>query len=76
MQTQNNNDQPAGSLAYSPDPEYQDVFAQTGGASAFCTVPGDWQAMRKAGNIAMQALAGQPPQFPDVQTEIFTTYRG
>ena len=70
MQTQNNKNQPASSSAYLPAPWYKEVFAQTGGASAFSTAPGDWQAMRKAGNMAMEALAGQ---YPDVLTKIFAT---
>jgi len=73
MRSQNKYDQPAGSSAYRPDPGYRDVFALTGGTSAFGTAPGDWQAMRQAGNKAMEALAGQAPHYPDVRTETFTT---
>lgn len=72
MEPQENTDQPRGGSAYRPDPGYRDVFAQTGGASAFGTAPGDWQAMRKAGTRAMEAFAGEAPQFPDVRIEIYT----
>jgi acetyl esterase/lipase len=72
MQSEKKKEQHALFYTYKPDQEFSEIFAHTGGASAFGTQPGDWLAMRKAGNAAMEDLARSPPQFFDVNTEEFT----
>lgn len=72
MQTTNTTVQQKTS-AYQLDPEIRKILESLGGPASLPAARGDWQAMREAGNTAMQQMANNANLYSDVNVKKFNT---